>query len=286
MYGREAMLVSAFSSESTTSFHQLRQWFAAPSGSRIFAIEAAMLEQLLPEFFGYHLAQFSVQSRPLFQSSQIRHKFCAGLDDVPGSDLVTSPAMLPFADDSLDVVLLHHLLDYVETPLEVLRELARVTLPMGHLVVIGFNPLSLWGAWQTLAQFTGKPPWDGRFIRTGRLMDWLNLLNFKIDRAQYAVYGLPSGQHSGPVDDYSQGFGRNLNLPVGSIYVIVAKKQVGAMTPIRPQWNTARSFGRLNVVRSARTTLRTSLKPMTEPVIHNTHHDRIAWQSINETGES
>ena len=41
----------------------------------------------------------------------------------------------------------HHLLDFAESPQDILREIARVTLPMGHIVLVGFNPLSFWGAW-------------------------------------------------------------------------------------------------------------------------------------------
>ncbi len=209
-----------------------------------------MLDQLLPAFFGYHLAQFSVQQESLFHSSTIQHKFCVGLDNSNPDCLVTSPAKLPFENDSIDVVLLHHLLDFIESPHETLREIARVTLPLGHVVIVGFNPLSLWGIWRQFAKFGGKAPWNSRFIRPGRLMDWLNLLNFKIDRAQYAIYRPPVGKYAGPVIDYSQGVSRNLNLPIGSVYVIVAKKHIGAVRPIRPVWKTSRAFGRLSVVRS------------------------------------
>ena len=150
------------------------------------------------------------------------------------------------------MVLLHHLLDFVESPQDVLREVERVTLPSGNLIIVGFNPISLWGMWQPFARLCGKAPWSGSFIRPGRLMDWLNLLNFKIDRAQYAIYRPPMARYTGRVGDYSQGFSRNLNLPIGSVYVIVAKKQVGGMTPIRPVWKTQRTFGRLSVVRSVK----------------------------------
>ncbi len=253
------MSISALSKESTPTLQGLRQWFATPPGSHVFATEQAMLDQLLAEFFGYQLLQLSVQNRPLFQTSQIQHKVCVGLDNTALEGLLASPANLPFADDSIDVVLLHHLLDYVESPQEVLREATRVTLPMGHLVIVGFNSASVWGVWRALTKFVKPSPWDGRFIRTGRLMDWLNLLNFKIDRAQYAIYGLPSGKS--PIDDYSRGFSRNLNLPIGSVYVIVAKKQVSTLTPIRLAWKTGRSFGRLSVVRSVRHPMHSNGRP-------------------------
>ena len=121
---------------------------------------------------------------------------------------------------------------------------------MGHIVIVGFNPISLWGAWREVAKFKGRAPWQGQFMRAGRLMDWLNLLDFKIDRAQYAIYGPPLHRYLGRVNDYSQGVSRNLNLPVGSVYVIVAQKHVGSVRSIRPVWKSAQAFGRLSVVRS------------------------------------
>ena len=82
-------------------------------------------------------------------------------------------------------------------------------------------------------------------------MDWLTLLNFKIDRAQYTTYGLPMNGYAGQVPDYSLGLSRNANWPFGAIYVIVASKQVGSMTPIKPLWQRERAFGRLRLVRPA-----------------------------------
>ena len=231
---------------------KLRQWFDTPLGSHLLKTEMAVLDQLLPGLFGYNLMQVSIQDQPLFHASSVQTKLRVTLDSRSGdgSCVLARPDNLPFANDSIDVTLLHHLLDFSDSPHDILKEVSRVTLPMGHLVVIGFNPFSLWGAWRHAARFKGGAPWMGRFIRPGRLMDWLNLLDFKIDRAQYAIYGPPFARYQGKVRDYSQGISRNLNLPTGGIYVIVARKHVGSMTSIRPVWRDKQAFGRLGVVRS------------------------------------
>lgn len=247
---------SALSASSRPVYRDIRGWFGSPLGEHVLRTESAMLDQLLPVLFGYHLAQFSVQDQALFDASPIQHKFSVDLDTTSvrdenhSSGIVSRPTELPFANDSIDVALLHHLLDFVQDPKEVLREVSRVTLPMGHIVITGFNPISSWGIWRSFARFKGNAPWNGQFIRPGRLMDWLNLLDFKIDRAQYAIYRPPFARFPGKVMDYSQGVSRNLNLPVGSVYVIVARKHVGAFRSIRPVWKRSRAFGRLSVVRS------------------------------------
>ncbi len=231
----------------------LRAWFATPLGTHVLKTEQALLEQLLPGFFGYNLVQLSVQDTPLFATSPIQTKVSLNLDtrcSASGAGVVARPAALPFASDSVDVSILHHLLDYADTSQDILKEVARVTMPMGHLVLIGFNPFSLWGAWRSLAGWKGQAPWNGRFILPSRVMDWLNLLDFKIDRAQYAIYRPPLSRFPGRVDDYSLGVSRNLNVPVGGVYVIVARKHVGAGRSIRPVWKSSRAFGRLSVVQS------------------------------------
>jgi SAM-dependent methyltransferase len=217
------------------------------------AVQRAVLDQLLPGFFGYHLMQLSIQNDPLYVSSPIQHKFAMRLNAADKGSFLGSATELPLEGDSTDVVILHHLLEFQDAPQQVLREVSRVTIPLGHVVIAGFNPLSLWGLWKPLGHIRGHAPWFGNFIRPGRLMDWLNLLNFKIDRAHYCTYGLPLNRRPfvGTVPDYARGLSRRSNFPFGAVYVIVARKQVGTMTPIKPLWRQSRAFGRLTVVRPA-----------------------------------
>ncbi|MEX1236681.1 MAG: methyltransferase domain-containing protein [Pseudomonadales bacterium] len=232
---------------------QIRQWFESPLGQQVMKGQRAVLDQLLPGFFGYHFLQLSIQQSPLFGASSIQQKMTMGLSLDDESPFVGRATELPFENDSMDVVLLHHLLDFYDSPHDMLREIARVSIPMGHLVIVGFNPVSLWGLFKPFGKLQGNAPWIGHFVRPGRLMDWLNLLNFKIDRVHYTTYGLPTnrGNLLPRVPDYSRGLSRKSNLPFGAVYVIVARKQVGAIRPIRPTWNPKRAFGQLSVVRPA-----------------------------------
>ena len=228
-------------------------WFDTTLGTQILDTQQAIMEQLLPGYFGYHLLQLSVQKRQLFDSSPIHHKFTMGQFQNEPVTFTGDAGNLPFENDSIDVVLLHHLLDFNTSPQRLLSEVARVSIPMGHVVIVGFNPFSLWGMWKPLGAMRDKSPWQGNFIRPGRLMDWLNLLNFKIDRAQYCIYGLPVKR--GPTElitDYAQGLSRNTNWPFGAVYVIVARKQVGSVIPMKPVWKGNQAFSKLSVVAPAR----------------------------------
>ena len=240
---------SALSSSSQPVLESIRSWFTSDLGRHVLKTELAMLEQLLPGLFGYHLAQLSVQDITLHDASPIQNKIIINLDTAKGG-LISNPTQLPFANDSIDVALLHHLLDFAESPQKILLELSRVTLAMGHILIVGFNPISLWGGWRTVARCAGRKgtaPWNGVFIRPGRLMDWLSLLNFKIDRAQYSIYRPPISQYLGEVNDYSDGVSRTLNLPIGAVYVIVARKHIGAARSIKPVWSRRRAFGQMAI---------------------------------------
>lgn len=241
-----------FSESSADALDDIRKWFRSSLGRQVLNTEQQILDQLLDGFFGYHLLQVSVQQQLLYGSSPIQNKFSLGMrasDEVP---MIAKATLLPFEDDSIDVILLHHLLDFLDSPLETLREISRVSLPMGHLVIVGFNPISSWGVWKLGASLRGQAPWFGHFIRPGRLMDWLDVLNYKIDRAQYCLYRPPMLTTRGKPPDYSRGLSRVANLPFGAVYVIVARKQKGACTPIRPVWSSEPAFGRLGVVRPVR----------------------------------
>ena len=245
---------SALTSSSQPVLESIRSWFTSDLGRHVLKTESTMLDRLLPGIFGYHLAQLSVLDRVLHDASPIQNKIIIN-PDMTKAGLVSNPTQLPFASDSIDVALLHHLLDFAESPQKILHELARAMLPMGHIVIVGFNPISLWGGWRTIVRCgrrKSNAPWSGAFISPGRLMGWLNLLGFKIDRAQYSIYRPPVSQYLGEVNDYSDGVSRTLNLPIGSVYVIVASKHIGAVRSVKPIWRHRQVSGRLSVVNTVK----------------------------------
>jgi SAM-dependent methyltransferase len=215
----------------------IRGWFSSRLGQQIVDTETAILDPVLENLFGYHLLQIGITERELFGASPVGHRFKMGISQAEQAPIIGRVHELPFEKDSLDVVLMHHLLDFYESPHPILREVARVVIPSGYVVVVGFNPWSIWGLWKMMPFIGKNPPWNGSLISPGRLMDWLTLLDFGIDRAIYGFYRLPLLAKSRfKLPDFSQGLSRKQNWPVGAVYVIVARKQVSTMTPIQPRW--------------------------------------------------
>ena len=90
------------------------------------------------------------------------------------------------------VCLLPHALEFASNPHQILREVQRVLVPEGHLIVAGFNPWSLWGVRRALK--SGREahyPWCGRFINLPRLKDWLALLGFEVAGGRMSCYAPP-----------------------------------------------------------------------------------------------
>ena len=87
---------------------------------------------------------------------------------------------LPLQSDSVDMIILPHLLEFDTHRFQTMREVERVLKPEGLLVVLNFNPWSLWVRYQYLWDKKMADSWGGHFISRSRILDWLRLLNFEV----------------------------------------------------------------------------------------------------------
>lgn len=223
---------------------ELRAWFAGSLGQSLLGNERQLLERLLPDLFGYHAVQLGdmVPGRML-SSSRILHRVVADPAPVSAAEslLVCEPDQLPLPSDSVDLVLVHHLLDVAQQPHAILREAARVLIPEGHLLIVGFNPWSLWGVWRWLLMPVSGQPWLKRPLSPQRLVDWLALLDFD-------VVGLESVCFVPPVEQpairrrlqWLERAGRRWWRQNGAAYMVLATKRRPGMTPVRQQQRVKR----------------------------------------------
>jgi SAM-dependent methyltransferase len=100
---------------------------------------------------------------------------------------------LPFKANSVDLLVLPHTLEFTSNPHALLREVARVLVPEGQLIVLGFNSVSLWGARQAMSRIKGASfiPAGHHLIAFNRVKDWLKLLGFELDRGRFGCYCPP-----------------------------------------------------------------------------------------------
>jgi len=216
----------------------------SPYGHHLLAAERALVEQKLAPLFGFHLMQLGISRHVrLYDSSAVRHKFqLAQLPGVAGVSALGEPEQLPIESESVDVVVLHHVLEYSANAHQLLREAARVVVPHGHLLVVGFNPWSLFGLCALPARHFGHAIWRSSLLGVRRVSDWLGLLDFAVDDVQYRGHGLPISH--APTLQRLSGVERvagNWGLPGGAVYLIHARKQTATLTPVRAlRWRAPR----------------------------------------------
>lgn len=219
----------------------LQNWFEQPIGQRILAYELNLVRQLLPQYFGYFLVHVGPESSAaLAQFAPIKRCFHLIPQHVDQPNVVSTAVQaslqsLPFQKHSVDLLLLQHSLDTELNPHQLLREVDRILVPGGALIILGFNPWSLWGLERLVLGKTGltsEMPWSSQFISPYRLTDWLKLLNFEVDPMKT---GLPLPPNLGRLSALPiayQSSGR-----FGGIYLLSAKKRQSMLTPIKPRWS-------------------------------------------------
>lgn len=231
--------------DSTQVAARLRTWFGV-AGKDIRDAELELAGMILPNLFGYHIVQLGNHvSEEFFATTRISHALLIANDTSqehhPG--IVGRYDALPLAGDSIDVLVVPHILEFAVEPHAVLREAERVLIGEGHIVIVGFNPWSLCGLWRKLARWRGGPPWSGHFLPASRIKDWLRLVGFEIEFLKKVSFRPPlrRGTISAKLGFVEQ-LGSHCWPFFGNVYVVVARKHIAAITPLKSSWQTRRQM--------------------------------------------
>ncbi|KPZ67740.1 Ubiquinone/menaquinone biosynthesis C-methyltransferase UbiE [Pseudoalteromonas sp. P1-26] len=217
-------------------------WQQFPHGDYLRAEIERKLTPWLPRMFGYHMLKLGNLSGELATSeSPIKHQVCVAEQGL-FTGVIADVDELPFYEHSVDACILSHCLEYHSDPHHILREAHRTLIPGGYLVITGFNPFSLCGLAQLLPFSRQKLPWTGRFFTPSRVKDWLNLLGFEIISDERFIHSsLARGNRLSRFAAW-RSFGQQYLKPMGSVYMLVARKRVAPLTPIKPKWHARPQF--------------------------------------------
>ena len=213
----------------------LRGWFETPLGQYLLEQERAYLDDVTPDIFGFHALQVGLPEMDLLGESRIAHRMRVAPEGHP--DLYAQFHELPFATQSIDLVVLPHVLEFTTEAHAILREVDRVMMPEGRLIIVGFNPWSLWGL-RSAAGFTRhEPPWNGRFNSLLRVKDWLSLLGYDVNAGRLACYVPPfDGDAWRRRFAFMEPAGDRWWAIGGAVYMLQAIKRVRGMRLITPAW--------------------------------------------------
>lgn len=212
----------------------LHDWLSTPLGAYVLDRERAWLDQTTPDIFGYHALQLGLPQVDLLRESRIVQRL--RVDPAQSADLRAGFGELPIATQSVDLVLLPHLLEFADAPHDILREIDRIMIPEGRLIILGFNPWSLFGARRVLGG-AKDVPWSGRFVSLVRIKDWLSLLGFDVSAGNLACYAPPmkSEKWIRRFGFLEQAGDRWWGVS-GGVYMLQAIKRVRGMRIITPAW--------------------------------------------------
>jgi SAM-dependent methyltransferase len=218
----------------------LSEFLRQPAGQYVLAWEQRQLDAVVADIFGYHAMQLGLPEVNALRENRMPLRFCAS-DRLLAPEhfnghtqvaVVTHFEELPFASQSIDLVVIPHVLEFADEPHQVLREVDRVLVPEGQVVITGFNPSSLWGARQSLCRFGASPflPRSGQFIRLPRIKDWLKLLSFEVNRGRFGCYA-PWVRTDRWLERWSflEKVGDRWWPVLGSLYMLTAIKRVRGM---------------------------------------------------------
>ncbi|MEP7298845.1 MAG: methyltransferase domain-containing protein [Burkholderiales bacterium] len=229
----------------------LTDWLRTPAGRYVLQWEQTHLDTAVADLFGFHALQLGLPELDALRANRMPHRWVANeTTAVPAADETGTPRIaialhcdfdaLPFDSGSLDLVVLPHALELARDPHLALREVERVLVPEGRVVVVGFNPASLWGLrqrlgyWRQRLMMRAEPtlflPSGGEFMRYRRLRDWLRLLSFEVEAGRFGCYRPPVGSDKWLSRfEWVERAGERWWPVFGAVYFVVAVKRVRGM---------------------------------------------------------
>jgi SAM-dependent methyltransferase len=256
--------MSSMKSQIIESQHASDPWLAPlgqPVASRLLAWEQQQADELLTDVFGYHAVQLGWPHLQALRSNRMPHRWMAQAEfdpRPPEAEWMTEsgPAVgldsraWPWPSDSLDLVVLPHALERSADPHACLREVARVLIPEGQVLITGLNPWSWWG-WQQARGQRAKVSGGtdvGALMPTSligyrRLRDWLRLLGFEVQISRFGGWTPAAGSEAWMQRlQWMDALGERWWPIFGGVYLLLATKRVpGGRFIDGRSWRTVRS---------------------------------------------
>lgn len=229
------------------SIIELGAWLQTAPGRHLLAWEQERLDQAVADVFGYHALQLGLPELQGLRNNRMPHRWVTEDALVRAADgkptvlnLHCEFDALPFPNASIDLVVLPHSLELARDPHQTLREVERVLVPEGRVVITGFNPASLWGLRQRAGHMRrsmgfGREqglylPSGGDFLGYWRLRDWLRLLSFEVEAGRFGCWRPPLKSEAWLARfAWMDNVGDRWWPVLGAVYVVVAVKRVRGM---------------------------------------------------------
>ena len=209
--------------------NQLSDWYQQDSGKSMLKQIDTVLKNQLATYSGYFGIEFGFLDcgQQWLDSTNIKHRYYLGSQQ---SDIIADFENLPLAAETADCVLATHVLEFVGQPHQVLREIDRILIPEGKLVLLVFNPYSIQGL-RKVFQSNERVPETGHFYPVWRLKEWLSVLGFGVQSVNYIApaFTIPENLDltKNVVDHFFSWTGR--------VAIITATKKISRIIPVHAE---------------------------------------------------
>ncbi len=216
----------------------LDKWYSQPFGQSILQRECEELNPFLAKIPALLMLQLGCTEHinKLVTSPIVRRiTFCKKIELIHPKHLAQSSyRQLPLVSESVDIIVLPHILDTELQAEEILREACRIIAPDGHIAIFGFNPWSLWSL-SRLLKADDRFPEQMSFHSVQKINAWL--LSFEAEIVTTSSFSFKAPKNlSSPFNPSLEKLGKQLLPHAGGIYFILAKKRVIPMSPIKARW--------------------------------------------------
>jgi len=218
-------------------------WYNSPLGQQVLQAEQGVISEPLSHLFGHHLVQIGgPRNFNLVTASPITHQVHLSLavdSTFPDTHIWAAPHMLPLTPESIDVFVLPHLFEFIDDSNALLKTIYQALAPNGHLIILGFNPYSLWGATRYITQMTPlrkqcTSPWSGQCLSMYKVRRKLWALNMYTAPPKTCFFRPPI-KNIQALNRllFTEGLGQLCWPLCGSVYLLMAQKLIQPLTPKR-----------------------------------------------------
>jgi SAM-dependent methyltransferase len=220
-------------------------WYKKPLGQLLHQLENAELQPLLSPKRNHCVLQLGghallpiLKTNPMAQHFGITQNYNKGPHD---TFIHAAFSQLPIATESIHHVILWHALETTSHPQIILNEAWRTLTPDGQLLILGFNPWSLWGIRRLFGQH--NPPWNRYFHSAQIICDWAIQQGAELTTAK-SFFFRPPLQNPALMYKLSwlEAVGLWLWPYMGGIYLLNIQKRVPPLTFAHSRWDWQTSF--------------------------------------------
>jgi SAM-dependent methyltransferase len=215
-------------------------WYQQPIGKNVAALEKQQINLLPKNLLGPSILHLGTSIH--CNGSHIHNKqpsiIVKPIHSSTACHVRSSYADLPFAASSFDTIILPHILECTSNPKAIILESWQTLAPEGHLIILGFNPFSFNHLWYLFDKTKLGLPEHAKFYSINKIFQWLKNESYEVISTHNFCYQPITPNLKLTNNWVTLEKLANWLLPsCGGLYLLILKKRVLTLTPLRLRWS-------------------------------------------------